>query len=133
MRCYDFYRSLLLRIGIAFARSTGAVTIDDSGDQKRSPRFLGNPLVPMPRSQTRAGPPRLALRTTEVHGELPLTDGFRLRHASLPVPHSVPGRCLAASWRFGNAPVLVKGEGAMQQCSISGLHRAASAHAVYAS
>jgi len=29
MRCYDFSRPLLLRIGITFARSTGIVAIDD--------------------------------------------------------------------------------------------------------
>ena len=49
-----------------------------------------------------------------MNGELPLTGGFRLRLAPQPVPHSVPGRCLAASWRFGNAPVPLKGEGSMQ-------------------
>ena len=57
------------------------------------------------------------------NGELPLTGGFRPRPMPLPVPHSVPGRCLAASWRAGTAPALQNDEGSSINFAFGALSR----------
>jgi len=57
----------------------------------------------MPRSPTPAGPLRLAMRTFEDLGESLLPAAFVCGYP-LPVPQSVPERCLAASRCIGVAP-----------------------------
>jgi len=76
----------------------------------RSPRFLGSPLAPMPRSQTPVGPSRLAMRTSETTGSRccrRLSPAARGRCRCL---NPLLGRCLAASWRVGFVPALNDGE-----------------------
>ena len=57
---------------------------------------------------------------------------FRLRLDSLPVPQSALPRGLAASWHVDAAPALINDEGSSDKV-LSGLNRAASVLAVYAS
>jgi len=61
-----------------------------------------------------------------------VSDDFRPRLTSLPVPQSALSRCLAASWHVDAAPALVNVEGSSDYV-LSGLNHAASVLAVYAS
>jgi hypothetical protein len=72
-----------------------------------SPRFLGDPSVRMPCSQTPVGPSRLASEDDRSCGELLFPVAFALYRCLS--PH--PSRCLSASRRVSAAPGLRHAEG----------------------
>jgi hypothetical protein len=97
MHRYDSSPLLSLCISRPFARRYRPTLPFASAEKARSPRFLGNPVVRLPCSQTPVGPPRLASRTTASRGVA--VSAFRLR-ASFRSSIAVH----AASRRVGAAP-----------------------------
>jgi hypothetical protein len=96
----------------------------------RSPRFLGNPLHLC--HALRPRPVFVPSHEDEPLRGVAVSDDFRPRLSSLPVPQSALSRCLAASWHVDAAPALVNDEGSSGYF-LSGLNHAASVLAVYAS
>jgi hypothetical protein len=102
--CYDSSPFLSLRISCPFARRYRPTLPFASAERTRSPRFLGNPLVRLPCSQTPVGPPRLASRTTVSRGVAVSAPRLRASFRSSVAVH-------AASRRVGTAPQYWNTEG----------------------
>jgi hypothetical protein len=92
MHRYDSSPFLSLRISRPFARRYRLTLPFASAEKTRSPRFLGNPLVRLPCSQTPVGPPRLAFEDDRLAGSC----CFRLPASCLIPLLGRCSRCLAA-------------------------------------
>jgi hypothetical protein len=68
MHRYDSSPFLSLCISRPFARRYRPTLPNASAEKTRSPRFLGNPVVRLPCSQTPVGPPRLAFEDDRLAG-----------------------------------------------------------------
>lgn len=131
MRCCDSSPSFSPRIG-CLRLAIPAPSSLTSPEPSRSPRFLGSPCTYAAFSD----PGRTFAPSHEDdrgRGESLLPTAFARGSSPLSVPQSAPDRCLAASRRFGCAPGLLNARRLRRENKISGLHRAASVLAVYAS
>lgn len=126
MHRYDSSPFLSLRISRPSARRYRPTLPIASAEKTRSPRFLGNPVVRLPCSQTPVGPPRLAFEDGRLAGSC----CFRLP-ASCLIP--LLGRCSRCLMARRCCPTALERRGPRTTISLSWLNHTAFALAVYAS